>query len=177
MVRNLSVESRSNGVLQYKSFWGPVNGGSVEPACWFALLLLAVPIISCEPDPRAMECNCSSGFFARGEHCLCTLGVADENPLRRRIFSSFIKQAPDVKIDGNVKVKRGSARVWFDDKDSMRHELIVTPEEPAKLTGRPGAERAAGSDDVTFSLNLQAVEGTPPRAEGISVEFDYSVGD
>ena len=140
------------------------------------VFLAAGLLIGCQPDMKSMECTCSSGFFARGEHCSCTLAQADGKALRRCFFSNYIKQAPDVQISGTVRVKQGAVKVWFEDKDNHRHEFIATPDAAATLTGRPGAERSASSDDVTFSLNIQAISASPPHAAGVTVEFDYVVG-
>src|SRR5687767_7088674 len=60
-----------------------------------------------------MECSCSSGLFARGEECRCTLEALGGGPYRHRSFSRFIKQSPDVKIEGTVAVKEGAVRVSF----------------------------------------------------------------
>jgi len=141
---------------------------------WLALSLAMLALAGCKPDPKAMECGCKSGVFATGETCHCVLQVAEGKPLRRRMFSNFIKQEHDVALNGTVTVQKGTVKVWIEDKTDARHEILVPAGAPVKLVGRPGAERSAGSDDVTFSINVQAVGG---KAEGVTVDFDYHVGE
>lgn len=141
---------------------------------WLALSLGVLALAGCKDDPKAIECGCKSGVFATGESCHCVLQVAETKPLRRRMFSSFIKQAHDVALDGTVTVQKGTVKVWIEDKTNARHEVTVKAGEPVKLVGRPGAETSAGSDDVTFSFYVQAVGG---QAEGVTVDFEYHVGE
>lgn len=141
---------------------------------WLALALAMLALAACKPDPKAMECTCKSGVFATGETCHCVLQLAEGKPLRRRFFSTLIKQAPDVALDGTVTVQKGAVKVWIEDKDNARHEVTAKAGAPVKLVGRPGAERSASSDDTTFSVNVQAVGG---KAEGVTVDFEYHVGE
>ncbi|MBI1424763.1 MAG: hypothetical protein GC149_15060 [Gammaproteobacteria bacterium] len=171
-----SIESRLFSMLSYAGLQTRIHPESLLRPLRGLALLAATVLFGCQPDMKSLECSCSSGFFARGEHCQCTLAQADGKPLRRRFFSNYIKQAPDVQIDGTLTVQQGAVKLWFEDKDNHRHEFIATPGAEMKFSGRPGAERSAASDDVTFSLNLQAIEGSPPHAEGIVVVFDYVVG-
>lgn len=141
---------------------------------WLVAGVAALALVACKPNPKAMECTCESGAFAQGETCHCVLQLAEGKALRRRFFSSYIKQAYDVALDGTVTVQKGTVKVWLEDKDNVRHEVTVKAGAPVKLVGRPGAERSASSDDTTFSLNVQAVDG---KAEGVTVDFEYHVGE
>lgn len=121
------------------------------------------------------EGDCLARNARRNERLrLAPLQVAEGTALRRRFFSSHIKQAHDVALDGTVTVQKGALKVWIEDKDNARHEVTVQAGTPVRLTGRPCAERSASSDDTTFSINVQAVGG---RAEGVTVDFEYHVGD
>jgi len=142
---------------------------------WLALSLGVLALFGCKDDPRAFECTCSSGFFATGETCHCVLQIAETKPLRRRMLSSYIKQASDVALDGTVTVQKGTVKVWLEDKENERHEVTVQAGTPVRLVGRPVAAHSAGSDDTpSFSFYVQAVGG---QAEGVTFDFEYHVGE
>lgn len=70
---------------------------------------------------------------------------------------------------------RGSVQVSFVDREGKTQTVRATPAEPGAWKGDVRA-RQNNDKQTGFFLHLQALEGQPPRADGIVMEVSYSSG-
>lgn len=148
---------------------------------WLWPLAVALGLSACkafEPGPMNLVCGCEAGAFAQGAKCHCALPLLETKPYTGRVFSDLIKQANDVQVDGTVSVTQGAVKVSFEGLGDERHEVTARPGAPAKLSGRAAVYRPAGaSDDTTLHFEFRALDGSPRQAKGITLDFDYRVGE
>jgi len=132
---------------------------------------------ACAKDAAASDhrrSSCTVDERAQRGACTRTLESLESSLHRDEIASRIIKQAADVRLEATARVSKGAARVWFEELDGTRREVVVRPGEVASLSGRP---RTSGlSDTRVFVLFYEPLEGKPPRTEGLEVSLTYQVG-
>jgi hypothetical protein len=144
--------------------------------------LLLVILLACAPDsPSALiiESRTEQGLLSL-TRVTATARVALLQAMgNSATFTHEVLAASSYSVPttGRVRVLRGAVQVTFVDRDGRTRTVHATPEAPGEWTADIRTRRLQGKEQRTgFSLQLQPLEGQPPRAEGVVVEVVYGPG-
>ncbi|MDP2369521.1 hypothetical protein [Rhodoferax sp.] len=133
--------------------------------------------LGCAPDSQTtLVMRSSVDHLQSRETVTATLGTLHDDGRSAFLTSSILPQSVyTVHTSGRLHVARGSVQVSFVDREGKTQTVRATPAEPGQWKADVRA-RKNSDKQVGFFLKLEALEGQPPRADGIVMEVTFSPG-
>lgn len=145
--------------------------------CSTLALAASALTLGCAPDSQTtLVMSSSVDHLQSRETVTATLGTLHAQGQSAFLTSSILPQSTHtVHTSGRLHVARGSVQLSFVDREGKTQTVRATPAEPAQWKADVRASKSRDKQ-AGFFLKLEALEGQPPRADGIVMEVTYSPG-